>query len=344
MPYGADENNGIQDASNSGTMLEGSEFNQTGNFGNDQSADGSDNSFNLDKSVDVDASADGSDNSKNWSNQQSFALDKSIDATFEDNDDNSDTNSHNYSNDESTDVDVAVEDAFNDKSTTTQTQDNDTDVDVAVEDAFNNKSTNDSNNDNSDRSDHNSHNDNSESIDVSLQDALNDKSIDDSYNSVSNETTTDVDVAITDAFKSHSESYSDAFNDSSESFGEISVNFENVFNGAFGAGAGDGFAVNQVADIVDNDALQDVTQNNGGNFNMQAGGNGANQWDAVIDPFSGGADGDGTTVADAGIQLQGTAFNLDIVLGSNLQQNAVDISIVGGSTDNDTITTSGDSF
>ena len=123
---------------------------------------------------------------------------------------------------------------------------------------------------------------------------------------------------------------------------EISVDFDNVFNGAFGGdGSGDGFAINQVADIVDNDSLWDVQQNNSGGFEMSANGGIAAQvaWDDVDDPF------DGTTVADASAQLQGTAFNLDIVLGSNLQQNAVDVSIVGGSADNnDTTTTSGDSF
>jgi len=92
---------------------------------------------------------------------------------------------------------------------------------------------------------------------------------------------------------------------------------------------------------VDNDSLWDVQQNNSGGFEMSANGGIAAQvaWDDVDDPF------DGTTVADASAQLQGTAFNLDIVLGSNLQQNAVDVSIVGGSADNnDTTTTSGDSF
>jgi hypothetical protein len=323
------------------------------NFGNDQSDDDIDvaltDAFNDKSDDDTDNSNNSTnnsnnDNSKTWTNQQSFAMDESVDVALDNvgNEDNSDTNSNNDNSDRSTDVDVALTDAFNDKSSTT--------TEIGIEDALNDKSVRDSNNDNStsdshdDNSTNDSGNDNSTNVDVALTDALNDKSIDSSYNSVS--TDTSIEVGISDAFNEHTETYADSFNDSSTGFGEISVDFENVFNGAFGDGAGDGFAINQVADIVDNDYLHNVSQDNSGGFTMNAEGGLAAQvgWDNVENPFA-EANGSGVQIADAGAQLSGSAFNMEIVLGSNLQQNAVDISIVGGSADNnDTTTTSGDSF
>lgn len=336
----SDENyNGpyVNDTSNSGAIQENSSL-QSGSFGNDNSS--RDNS--VDVALENIGNANGSDNSKSWSNQQSFAMDESIDVRLDNvgNEDNSDTNSHNDNSDRSTDVDVALADSFNDNS------DRSTDVDVRVEDAFKDQSMTDSGNDNSNNADINSHNDNSHTVEVGIEDAFKDESITDSFNDNSSrtDTTTEttVDVAISDAFKS----YSDAFNDDSESFGQISVNFENVFNGAFGGdGSGHGFAINQVADIVDNDRLENASQDNSGSFEMSADGGEAHQkaWDDVDDPF--GGDGSDVSIADASAVLQGSAFNLDIVMGSNLQQNAVDISIVGGSADNnDTTTNNGDSF
>ncbi|WP_169194022.1 hypothetical protein [Devosia sp. MC1541] len=120
------------------------------------------------------------------------------------------------------------------------------------------------------------------------------------------------------------------------------VNFENIFNNAFGTGDHNtAFAVNQIADLVDNDNLSNVQQNNGGTFDMtwdSAGGD-----SSTGDGFGiGDADGkDGWSIdagddiaasaaSSAASSLSSTAFTQEIVLGANLQQNAVDVSVVGG--------------
>lgn len=292
--------------------------------------------------------------------------------------DNSVTDSLNDNSDNSTDVDVGLQDAFNDKSN------NSTNLALGMEDSLNNSSTNNSNNDASTNTnvevgiedsfnsmdDNSDHSDNSTDLDLVIQDALNDKSINDSFNdnSQSSDSSTNVDVAldvaVSDSFNSLTDNsvtdsnndnsdnsfnldvaVSDAFNsDSSTSWGEIAVQFENVFNGAFGGGDGTGFAINQVADIVDNDTLSGFHQNNQGNFQLQANGGGASvagDWDSVDDPF-GSAGGSIVTTANAAASAAGTAFNMDVVMGANLQQNAVNIDIVSG--DQTTTTTSGDSF
>ena len=46
----------------------------------------------------------------------------------------------------------------------------------------------------------------------------------------------------------------------------------------------------------------------------------------------------------AGWTLSASAFNLEIVLGANLQQNAIDSTVIGGSSDNDSTVSNGDSF
>jgi hypothetical protein len=109
------------------------------------------------------------------------------------------------------------------------------------------------------------------------------------------------------------------------------VNFENVFNGAFGGDGGTGFAISQVADILDSDSLSNVQQHNGGaNFNayatagdnLQANGNGFHA--------SAGDDVGASNVVDGSAHLSASAFNMEMVLGANLQQNAVDATVVGG--------------
>jgi len=109
------------------------------------------------------------------------------------------------------------------------------------------------------------------------------------------------------------------------------VNFENVFNGAFGGGDGVGFAISQVADIVDNDQLQNVQQNNGGAyFNAYATAGDGTQANGNGFTTEAGNNGTGSNGADGSAHASGTAFNMDVVLGANLQQNAVDATVVGG--------------
>jgi len=107
-----------------------------------------------------------------------------------------------------------------------------------------------------------------------------------------------------------------------------------VFAGGFGDGADMGYAFNQIADIVDNDALSGVTQNNYGTFTLSA-----SAGDASFDsdfnhqhgnPFGAAGNGDVSNLADAHASTSGTAFNMDLVLGANLQQNAADVTVVGG--------------
>ncbi len=156
----------------------------------------------------------------------------------------------------------------------------------------------------------------------------------------------DIDVALTDAF--NDKSMSDSHNDSSQKFGEIDVNFENVFNGAFGGGGGNvAFAVSQVADIVDHDNLQNFGQDNSGNFNTQAFAQTADvsgSWDGVGGGNStGGHNGtEITAIADGRASSGGSAFNMEVVMGANLQQNDFDATVVGGSMDDNS--SSGDSI
>jgi hypothetical protein len=62
-------------------------------------------------------------------------------------------------------------------------------------------------------------------------------------------------------------------------------------------------------------------------------------WDHVSNPFGhdGGGSGDMVVIADGHATATGTAFNMDIAMGANLQQNAVNVDVVGGNSDNDNI-------
>ena len=140
------------------------------------------------------------------------------------------------------------------------------------------------------------------------------------------------------------------------------VNFEDIFNDAFGEGDNNSaFAVNQIADLVDNDSLRDVTMDNSGDYTLTwtatggtavagdgiggGGGAGDGKHDGKHDGKydRGGEDSAGwridagddiaaSAAASAAAQLTSNAFSQEIVLGANLQQNAVDVSIVGGNT------------
>jgi hypothetical protein len=106
--------------------------------------------------------------------------------------------------------------------------------------------------------------------------------------------------------------------------------------------------VSQVADIIDHDMLSDFSQDNSGTFNSyataaEAGISGS--WDGIGSSNSTGGNNvtDITTIADGRASSGGTAFNMDVVMGANLQQNAFDATVVGGSMDNDNVS-NGDSF
>jgi hypothetical protein len=159
-------------------------------------------------------------------------------------------------------------------------------------------------------------------VDVEIEDSLNTAT--DSYNSDDDFADLDIGTATMDNLFINSGSLE--FDPGDD------VNFENVFNGAFSGGGDDnGFAINQVADIIDNDALHNVQQNNGGAYfdayatagdNLQANGNSVGA--------SGGDDASGSNGTDGSAHVSANAFNMEVVLGANLQQNAVDATVVGG--------------
>lgn len=273
-------------------------------------------------------------NSRNLNNNQTFNVDKSSDddvsITKNTTENKSATDSFNK-----TDIDTDIDDSFNTKTenkvedshnTKTETDIDDsyntstsnTNLNVALENAFNTHKVEDSNNTKVE----NSHNTKTD--------------IDDSYNS----TKVDIDSKIEDAFND----YDNAFNDHSVEYGNINVDFEGLFNGAFSGGGNDaGFAVSQIANILDADQLQNVQYQGHGTFSLNGGSGdveyaGKDSWDCVDDPFG------GNTSADTSFVQTGSAFNFEVVLGANLQQNAIDSVVVGGNQDNDTTSHSGDSF
>ena len=139
------------------------------------------------------------------------------------------------------------------------------------------------------------------------------------------------------------------------------VNFEDIFDNAFATGDNNSaFAVNQIADLVDNDTLRDVRMDNSGTYTMtwEAKGGDSEAGDGIGGGGGAGSDGkyDGhhrggndnedsagwridagddiaaSAAASADAALSSNAFSQEIVLGANLQQNAVDVTIVGGDT------------
>ncbi|WP_173930913.1 hypothetical protein [Chelativorans sp. Marseille-P2723] len=264
----------------------------------------------------------------------------------------------NQDNDYSTntDVGIGIEDSLNDNSDNSDNsnQDNDystnTEVEIGIEDSLNDSSTNNSNNDNSNRSQTDSNNDNSDRSQTNSHNDNSDNSTNASHNDASTTVDVALDVAIEDAFNDESiaNSYNDNSTDDSTAFGNISLNFENIFDGAFGDGNGNtAFAVSQVADIVDQDTLSGFAQHNNGTFNAQAYADDASiggSWDYIGSDNGNGDNGvtDVTTIADARASASGTAFNMEVVMGANLQQNAFSANVVGG--DMVSETNSGDSF
>jgi hypothetical protein len=136
------------------------------------------------------------------------------------------------------------------------------------------------------------------------------------------------------------------------------VNFEDIFDGAFETGNNNSaFAVNQIADLVDNDSLRDVRMDNSGTYTMtwEAKGGESEAGDGIGGGGGAGSDGGhhrgghdsedsagwridagddiaASAAASADAALSSNAFSQEIVLGANLQQNAIDVTIVGGDT------------
>ena len=122
------------------------------------------------------------------------------------------------------------------------------------------------------------------------------------------------------------------------------VNFQDILNDAFGDGSNNSaFAINQIADLVDNDQLTDISQNNTGTFDMkwEVEGGHSRAGDGVgIGDTDGKEDSSGWSIdagddiaasvaSSAAATLNSTAFTQEVVLGANLQQNAVDVTVVG---------------
>lgn len=255
-----------------------------------------------------------------------------------------------------------IDDSFNDKSNTQVWQ--------GVGESFNDNSTNDSNNDNSTSvdittdlelnknvgNDYSNNQDFSKDIDidVKVEDSFNDNSNKElylnSFNDNSQSLDIDVDVKAKDSFNNVADSYNSVSTDLSKSWGGVNVNFDNVLNGAYGGkGSADNastFAVNQVNDLVDNDVLSKFSYSPGGTVEFHANGGGAylgtDDWKKIDDAFSAHGGSNVIATADASAYNSGSAFNMDVVLGANMQQNAVLANIAGG--DQTTTETTGDSF
>jgi hypothetical protein len=240
---------------------------------------------------------------------KSYGMAEDISKSF--NEDESEHNSHNDSStnvDDSynteTEVETEIEDSYNSDSSTT-----DTEIDVEIEESFNH-----------------------------VQNAHNDSSVD-------TDTDIDIDVDIEDSFNTTDDEFADVdigggttldnlfINSGTLDFNPgDDVNFENVFNGAFSGGGSDsGFAINQVADILDGDTLHNVQQNNGGaDFKaFSIGGDDLELEDSHMSS-RGGDDASTSATVDGSAYVNANAFNMEVVLGANLQQNAVDITVVGG--------------
>jgi hypothetical protein len=167
-----------------------------------------------------------------------------------------------------------------------------------------------------------------------IEDSYNqDNDISDSFNSTT--TTTDIettiDVAISDAFKETTDSYNQD-NDWLQLDG-LDFDVMNVVGAGTLAGEGNDamFNLSQVSELADQDHLYRPSVSNEAPFNAEQYGDGGY---AKVD----GDFGDRATAsasADGVAQLE--AFTQNIVMGSNIQYNNVDMSVVGG----DSTTTDG---
>lgn len=167
------------------------------------------------------------------------------------------------------------------------------------------------------------------------QDNDQDNDVTDSYNTTT--TTTDIDttidVAISDSFKEITDSY----NQDNDWLQLDNLNFDvmNVVGADALAGAGNDamFNLSQVSELTDNDTLCSPTVSNDAGFDVVQ--------DAAGGYGTGGGDfGDrGTATASADGVSQLEAFTQNIVMGSNIQYNNVEMSVVGGDS---TVNDSGD--
>jgi len=208
-------------------------------------------------------------------------------------------------NDNDTSSDNDVFDSYN--------QDNDSlNLNVALSD---DDISNSYNQDNDVRDSYNQDNDTSYDNDVS-----------DSYNSTTTSTNveTTIDVAISDAFKETVDSYNQD-NDWLQLDG-LDFDVMNVVGEGVLAGAGNDamFNLSQVSELADQDTLYRPTVSNDSSFTVdQYGEGGFAKVDGDLgDRATGSASADGVS------QLE--AFTQNIVMGSNIQYNNVDMSVVGG--------------
>jgi len=262
-----------------------------------------------------------------------------------------DTNSNNETttvNKSETEVETKIEDSFNSKDIdveNTEVSTVDVDVDVTktestVEDSYNTKNLDvavsktetdieDSFNTKNETETKIEDSYNTKDIDVAVSKTETD--IEDSYNT--NNVDASVDVAISDAFKTIEDSYN-----SDDDWLELDNLDFDVMN-VVGAGtlAGDGndsmFNLSQVSEMVDKDVLIRPEVTNDAWFEQGAHAHGGEAYA----PHEMGDRGTATTSADGAATLE--AFTQNIVMGSNIQYNNVDMSVVGGDS---TVNDSGD--
>jgi hypothetical protein len=227
------------------------------------------------------------------------------------------------------DVDVAkteskIEDSYNSKDvdvTVTKTESSvENETETKIEDSYNTKNETETKIEDSY---------NSKDIDVAVSKTETD--IEDSYNTHNLDAS--IDVALTDAFKKIEDSYN-----SDDDWLELDNLDFDVMN-VVGAGtlAGDGndgmFNLSQVSEMMDKDVLIRPEVTNDAWFEQDAHAHGGEAYSAehIGDRSS------ATTTADGAATLE--AFTQNIVMGSNIQYNNIDLSVVGGDS---TVNDSGD--
>jgi hypothetical protein len=152
----------------------------------------------------------------------------------------------------------------------------------------------------------------------------NDNDVSDSNNTTTTSIDTTVDVAISDAFNT----ITDSNNQDNDWLDLDGLDFDVLSAIGEGVLAGEGndtlFNLAQVSELSDADTLYSPTVTNSSGFDVCQTGDGG-------DNAAGGDAGDrgtSTTSADGVAQLE--AFTQNIVMGANIQYNNVDISVVGG--------------
>jgi len=266
-----------------------------------------------------------------------------------------DTNSNNQTttvNKTETETETRIEDSYNSKDvdvSNTATTNVGVDIDVTkteskVEDSYNSKDvdvivtkTDSSVRNETETKIEDSYNTKNE---TKIEDSYNTKDIDvavskteieDSYNT--NNVDASIDVALTDAFKKIEDSYNS--DDDWLELDNLDFDVMNVVGAGTLAGNGnDGmFNLSQVSEMMDKDVLIRPEVKNDAWFEQDAHAHGGDAYGA--DEL--GDRSTATTTANGAATLE--AFTQNIVMGSNIQYNNVDLSVVGGDS---TVNDSGD--